>query len=544
MKIRKFKKTAIVALLAITIVLSAFIVVACSEHTHTYGAWTVVTEATCNNTGVEERVCSGCSADTEGHKETRTTRALGHSYGTWQTVQDATCEVDGTKERICKRSNCSDTDEGHRQQESIAKKGHLYDTDTQNPTFNTDGKTITTCTRNGCQYHSEQPITKLGIPQSFQGVWECPSLSGNDITITANSVAIEHVDITSWDGQDKAIIVVANVVGGTERIGLALSDNGLRITMTYASEPDTNYVFVKQGTLRTITVTNDDEKGSYSFDIQAPYTKGDVVKLTVLPITGNKIKTVKLNDSPISGTNGIYTISIADENLTIEITYEEHIVVEGAIDDRYVGTWEGTGTIDGNSLSLSMTVSYSESTNVTTIFVSHQIFNGGYYEMADGYAKNMAAIAGGYSFDIVYGEDLEGNDYSEEATIMLSLDNPLELTFASTINSATFSITLTKKVFANFTEEYYGTWSGTDDNLKNPITVVIDQSSFTLNDVVATSIEIITSSYGTSAYLVVCDGKEYEVMYSSGGAKGILIIMERTGVGDDGYPTYGSMWTL
>lgn len=333
-------------------------------------------------------------------------------------------------------------------------------------------------------------------------------------------------------------------MGGTERIGLALSDNGLRITMTYASEPDTNYVFVKQGTLRTITVTNDDEKGSYSFDIQAPYTKGDVVKLTVLPITGNKIKTVKLNDSPISGTNGIYTISIADENLTIEITYEEHIVVEGAIDDRYVGTWEGTGTIDGNSLSLSMTVSYSESTNVTTIFVSHQIFNGGYYEMADGYAKNMAAIAGGYSFDIVYGEDLEGNDYSEEATIMLSLDNPLELTFASTINSATFSITLTKKVFANFTEEYYGTWSGTDDNLKNPITVVIDQSSFTLNDVVATSIEIITSSYGTSAYLVVCDGKEYEVMYSSGGAKGILIIMERTGVGDDGYPTYGSMWTL
>lgn len=520
MKIQQFKKTAIVALLAITIAMSAFVVVACSEHTHTYGAWTVVTEATCNNTGVEERVCSGCSADTEGHKETRTTRALGHSYGTWQTVQDANCEDDGIKERICKRSNCFDTDEGHRQQESITKKGHLYDTDTQNPTFNTDGKTITTCTRGGCQYHSEVPITKLGIPQSFQGVWECPSLSGNDITITANSVAIEHVDVASWDGQDKAIIAVANVAGGTERIGLALSDNDLRITMTYASDPDTSYVFVKQGTLRTITVTNDDGMGAYRFDIQAPYTKGDVVKLTVLPISGNDIDTVTLNDAPITGNNGVYTIAVGESDINIAITYKEHVVAEGEVDSRYLGTWEGGNVTLANGYvlnSLSLSVSYSASTNTTTIYASHQTFSGGEYGLASGYANSITAIPGGYSFYIVYEEEEDGTPSAgETATMSLSLTDPTKLTFTSILYDAEFSVTLSKKTSVSFDESYVGTWTGYGENTNEFMKIVITENSLTMNDNEVDSIEVSVSQYlGVACYKVVYNGTEYEIVYSN-----------------------------
>ena len=83
-------------------------------HTHSFGAWTVVSEATCTADGRKERVC------TCGEKETESIPATGHSYGGWTTVKEATCGAAGEKQRIC--SSC-----GHTEKASIAATGkHTY----------------------------------------------------------------------------------------------------------------------------------------------------------------------------------------------------------------------------------------------------------------------------------------------------------------------------------------------------------------------------------------------------------------------------------
>ena len=71
-------------------------------HTHSFGAWTVVSEATCTADGRKERVC------TCGEKETESIPATGHSYGGWTTVKEATCGEAGEKQRVC--SSCGHTE--------------------------------------------------------------------------------------------------------------------------------------------------------------------------------------------------------------------------------------------------------------------------------------------------------------------------------------------------------------------------------------------------------------------------------------------------
>ena len=83
-------------------------------HTHSFGAWTVVSEATCTADGRKERVC------TCGEKETESIPATGHSYGGWTTVKEATCGAAGERQRVC--SSC-----GHTEKASIAATGkHTY----------------------------------------------------------------------------------------------------------------------------------------------------------------------------------------------------------------------------------------------------------------------------------------------------------------------------------------------------------------------------------------------------------------------------------
>ena len=83
-------------------------------HTHSFGAWTVVSEATCTADGRKERVC------TCGEKETESIPATGHSYGSWTTSKEATCGAAGEKQRVC--SSC-----GHTEKASIAATGkHTY----------------------------------------------------------------------------------------------------------------------------------------------------------------------------------------------------------------------------------------------------------------------------------------------------------------------------------------------------------------------------------------------------------------------------------
>ncbi len=88
-----------------------------SSHTHSYGAWSVTTKATCTTTGVESRKCS-C-----GDTETRIINATGHSFGEWYVSVPATQTTNGTEKREC--NNCD-----HFETKSIPATGGGSTTDT------------------------------------------------------------------------------------------------------------------------------------------------------------------------------------------------------------------------------------------------------------------------------------------------------------------------------------------------------------------------------------------------------------------------------
>ncbi len=70
---------------------------AASSGSHSFGAWTTVTQATCTTDGSQKRVCSAC-----GKEETQTVNKLGHTAGANVTVvTPSTCTVQGTGNANC-----------------------------------------------------------------------------------------------------------------------------------------------------------------------------------------------------------------------------------------------------------------------------------------------------------------------------------------------------------------------------------------------------------------------------------------------------------
>lgn len=107
-----------------------------SEHTHSYGAFTVVKAPTCTEKGVRTAVCSTC-----GNVETEEIAELGHDYGEWVVTQEPTCIAKGVETRVCSR------DETHTETRTVAELEHDYQADVTAPTCTEQGYTTYTCTR-------------------------------------------------------------------------------------------------------------------------------------------------------------------------------------------------------------------------------------------------------------------------------------------------------------------------------------------------------------------------------------------------------------
>lgn len=103
---------------------------------HKMGEYQVTTAPTCTNKGVETRYCQreGCS-----HSEPRDVDALGHDYGNYQVTTAPTCTKTGVETRYCQRQGCS-----HSDPRTIDAKGH-----TPSESYVSDGtnhwKTCKTC---------------------------------------------------------------------------------------------------------------------------------------------------------------------------------------------------------------------------------------------------------------------------------------------------------------------------------------------------------------------------------------------------------------
>lgn len=110
------KKSAIKRLLLAAAIFVCAFLASCGMkdpyHTHVFGDWRVISEATCTKNGLRERVCE-C-----GEKETEVLNATGHSFGEWKTSREVTCTEDGLKERTC---HC-----GEKETQVIKATGHNF----------------------------------------------------------------------------------------------------------------------------------------------------------------------------------------------------------------------------------------------------------------------------------------------------------------------------------------------------------------------------------------------------------------------------------
>ncbi len=166
-------------------------------HVHAFGQWTVVTEATCTEDGLKERVCE-C-----GEKETEVVEAKGHTYGKWTTTVEPTC-ADGERQRVC--SDCGYVEKeaipaisehtfgewtvetsatctakgqekrtcdscGEEELRSVDALGHDYDEGqvTTEATCTEDGVKTFTCQREGCGHSYTEVVPAKG--HTF-GEWE------------------------------------------------------------------------------------------------------------------------------------------------------------------------------------------------------------------------------------------------------------------------------------------------------------------------------------------------------------------------------------
>ena len=98
-------------------------------HTHVFGDWYTLTEATCTDEGEERRDCAGCGAFEMRPMEPR------HRFGDWYALTEATCTDEGEERRDCAGCGAFET-------QTLAPLGHDWVTDPAVPaTCTTAGKT-------------------------------------------------------------------------------------------------------------------------------------------------------------------------------------------------------------------------------------------------------------------------------------------------------------------------------------------------------------------------------------------------------------------
>jgi len=104
-----------------------------SDHKHKYGSWTVTKEPTCEEPGVQERVCE-C-----GDKQTKEVSPTGHTWNDGVITQAATCSVPGVKTFTCTKCGATKTEE--------IKADHVWDEGVAVPGEDTEAAyTLFTCT--------------------------------------------------------------------------------------------------------------------------------------------------------------------------------------------------------------------------------------------------------------------------------------------------------------------------------------------------------------------------------------------------------------
>ncbi|MBE6755627.1 MAG: hypothetical protein E7555_04125 [Ruminococcaceae bacterium] len=117
---------------------------------HSYAP--AITLPTCTDGGFTTFTCSDCGDSYVGAQ----TEALGHSYGDWTVITEAECEKAGERTHAC--TVC-----GNEEKEEIPAIGHAYEGIITEPTYTTEGFTTYTCANCGDSYKADytEKLSKL-----------------------------------------------------------------------------------------------------------------------------------------------------------------------------------------------------------------------------------------------------------------------------------------------------------------------------------------------------------------------------------------------
>ena len=156
-----------VSLLAL-VTATAITLVACGKDCdHSFGEWETKTAATCEEAGVQERVCKKCDK-----VESEAIKALGHKYGDTKNDNNASCVSPGTKSAPCTNEGCTSVKVERLPGNPI---GHTYkngvctacnDTMTLEKTFN-DASGITVKVYLGKDGHYELDVIGSGSMKDY-----------------------------------------------------------------------------------------------------------------------------------------------------------------------------------------------------------------------------------------------------------------------------------------------------------------------------------------------------------------------------------------
>lgn|GEM_PF-5365033 len=147
---------------------------------HNWGTWVVTTEPTCTNPGEETRTCLNDST----HTETREIEPTGHIWGEWINVTELSCTQDLEQERTCTVPGCNAVE--HRV--IVVANGHIYETINENvvaPTCTEPGHHDEVSVCKSCGEHDE--LTRVTINDAPLGHKALPAQKENEVKETCTT---------------------------------------------------------------------------------------------------------------------------------------------------------------------------------------------------------------------------------------------------------------------------------------------------------------------------------------------------------------------
>lgn len=182
-----------------------------TQHTHSYGSWTIAQQATCTAAGSKYRSCS-C-----GNRQTETIPALGHSFGPYILNKSATCTEAGSKTRICGRC-------GKKETANITKLGHEF-----------TNACDSSCNRKGCTY------TRTTYHNFASTEWKYTDklpagISTADYEIQYNNTQTKEAASSPGTGWIKGAATTKYVNSGSpyDSLGIPLSTSDSRVLVKYS----------------------------------------------------------------------------------------------------------------------------------------------------------------------------------------------------------------------------------------------------------------------------------------------------------------------